>query len=107
MEISAGKGVHFACDSAQRETARHIRRQIDLKDLVAQVLTQRRAHGSILGQDKNAFVLLAQTQFKLGTDHAARFDAANLCLFQLLVWAGPLVGIGVEQERALAGEGDF
>lgn len=77
----AGQRRHFPRRHAdQREAAGHVRRQIQLEHLVAQV-AEGHAHRGVFRQQDNALGAPAQPQLTFGADHAGGLDAADLARF--------------------------
>ncbi len=82
LEWQAAGRRHFARDPTHRHGIAPIGRDADLEQrlIEPQIFAQRRTERRILAKLDDAFARLRQPQFTRGTQHALRFDAAQLRL---------------------------
>src|SRR5690606_4247995 len=80
-------------------------RDLEFDDRVAEVVLQRGTLRRIVLENQDALVLIRDTQFLFGANHALGLDAANLARLEGLVLQ--LLGVAVDQAGAGKGEGDL
>ena len=99
----AGEGGDLAGDAEEGEVVGAVGGGGDVEDGLAEHVGEGGADFEGVVEDEDALVFVGEAEFALRADHAGGLDAADLGFLEL---AGCAVAVGVDQFRALQGEGD-
>jgi hypothetical protein len=103
IHLFTGEGCHLAGYADYREQVGAVGGDVQVEDGIAHILAEGGAHRGIGRQYHDALMALGDTQLPLGADHARRFYAAYLRLFELQ----RLTAVSVYKLSADAGESNL
>jgi len=105
VERPACQRRYFAGHPEDREAAGQIGRQIDLQHRVPEIVDKGHAHGSVIGKQHDAGVLVGDLELELGANHARGFHATDPGALEFAVFDA--LGVPVAQRHPLHGKDDL
>ena len=99
----SGEGGGFAGHPVDAHQMREAPLDVELQHGVPQVVRQGRAGGGVAGENQDALVFVAQSQFALRADHPLGDHAADLARLEFQL--APVPRMAVDQFRARHGQG--